>query len=291
MVAEDLAVNTRGSSKNRRLMAFHQQGQSLGIDAFGGDQRGGPDGPGIHQPGAKRVGPVEGARVHQAVVLAQLIPAVVHHAARPDGAMRMHHRARIARGARGIDQIGKAIRIPHGPINGRQIAHRLQRIGGDHRQIGRCRGNRRVVQDTGGGEPGDHLLDLARGQLRRSRHRHQSGGDGTQVGNREINGISQPHQDLVARFEPSLQKARSGSPHRLLQTGIGPAFGTGKPDHRKRHLVGQPIGVGQHIGGEVEGGRAWGKGPVVKDRLHGSCVCPGGHLRKSLFRGRIGPVT
>ncbi len=167
VIREDLAIHPRRGGEDRRLVGREKAGEGLEIDALGGDQGGGADGPRVHQAGAEGEGPVEGARVHEPVVLVQPIPALVHHAARPDGAVGMADRAGAARGAGGIDDIAKAVRLAHVIGAGRQGAHGVERVGVDLGDAGRLgAGDLGVAQDCAWGKLGHHLGDFRRGQLR-----------------------------------------------------------------------------------------------------------------------------
>jgi hypothetical protein len=57
-------------------MAAQEERQRLDRDTWGGDERGGPDGPWVQQAGAQREGPVEGAGMQQPVLGRQAVPAL-----------------------------------------------------------------------------------------------------------------------------------------------------------------------------------------------------------------------
>ena len=174
---EQLAKHAGRGGKERGVVAFEQERQHHRIGARRGYQRGGPRSPWVHQPGAQRKGPVERARVQHPVRRVHVIPARNHHLPRPDGAMGMHHGARRAGGAGGEDDIGRAVRVPHGVVRGRQRGHVMQMLRGQHRYIRLGAGHLRVAQNQRGIEDVDLFRGLGRGQLCRCGHRDQPGGD------------------------------------------------------------------------------------------------------------------
>ena len=239
------------------------------IGAGFGDQSGRANGPGVHQTGAERIGPVERARMQQPVIFAQGIPAVMHHLPGPDRAMGVGHGAGIARGARGINDITKPLGVAHGIGAGRQVTHCAQPVERDAVGMRRA-GDLGVQQDRRRFQVIDHLLRLALGQLRRGRHRNDPGGNGAKVGNREIDRIAQPHEDDIAGFDACLKQPGAGAAHGGFQRAIGPVGRSGWPQHRKRDLVRQFRRAGQHMGGHVERSGAGRKGAFVENRKHGA---------------------
>ena len=207
--------------------------------------------------------------MQQPVCGAQPVPALMHHLARPDRPMRMHHRARNARCAGCIDDIGQAVGPAH-VIGGRcQIAHRGKGGCVDHGQariLGA--GDARIAQDAGGRKLRHHPGHLGRGQLGRRGYRHQTHGNRAKVGQREIHRIAQPHQQDVARRETRRQKPCTGAAHGSRQTGIGPVIGTIRRDDRQGHLCGQIVGMAQHMRRKVEGAGTGGGTAMIEYCKH-----------------------
>ena len=209
--------------------------------------------------------------MQQPVILAQGIPALMHHLSGPDRAMGMSYGAGIARGAGGIDDIAKPLGIAHRIGAGRQVPHLAQPVERDAVGVRRT-GDFGVQQDCRRFQVIDHLLRLALGQLRRGRHRDDPGGNRAKVGNREIDRIAQPHENDITGCDASLKQAGAGAgaAHGGFERGIGPVGRSGGPQHRKRDLVRQFGRAGQHMGGHVERSGAGRKGAFVENRKHGA---------------------
>ena len=264
--AQDAAEDAGGGGEDRGAVARGEQRDLFERGALGRDQRGGADRPGVHQPGAEGEGPVEGARVHQPVVRCEPVPALKHHRPREDGAMRVHHRPRLARSARGIDDIGQPVRVALGERRRGQGRHRGQ-LG--HRQD---RGGVALGQGDAGAGDGQRMGDLGRdlahlagGQHRRGRHRHQPRRDAAEIGDRERRLVADPEQHPVAGPEPAGEQPRRRAPHRRGQATVGPAVGPRRRDDGEGELVGCGLPRGQHVRGEVQrarggGGRRLGHG-------------------------------
>ncbi len=156
MPCQHLAVNAWGGCKNRGLVPGDQRQKLVGGHILRRDQRRGPDRPGVQEAGAKRIGPVERARMQQPVLWPKPIPARPHHLARPDRAMGVNHAARLPGGAGGIDDIGGAVRVAHRHRRrGQAFEHPQIDLGHDgaaarHRQGGPGRGDDQPRRGLGG---------------------------------------------------------------------------------------------------------------------------------------------
>ena len=81
-----------------------------------------------------------------------------------------------------------------------------------------------IPDNTGQIQNLGHLFDLGCCQLGRGGHRNQTRCQGTQKRDWKINGITQPHQHLLARCQALLQKAARGTQNSRCQLGIAPPF-------------------------------------------------------------------
>jgi hypothetical protein len=266
--AQHLAVNPGRGGKDRGVKPAQQQGQLVGAHPFGRDQRGGAGRPGVHQPGAKGIGPVEGAGVHQPVGFGQAIPAGMHHPAGPKRAVGMGDGARPARGARGIDQIGQPVGAAHRPVARGKVAHRGQFSDGQHRAA------RAAGRDTRGGND-------QRGGFRRRYGSTRGAVNWLEVGTgtspaamapRKASGKSTVLPSRISTRSPGRTPSRRKA--RRCHAPPAPAGHRTTARRRrgartcKRHLVGQPVGGGQRMRGQIERCRTGGPGGRVEKGQH-----------------------
>ena len=264
--AQHLADDARCCGKDGGIEPLHQQRQVGGRDASAGDQRSRAIHPRVQQAGAQGEGPVERARVQQAVGGQQPLPPLIHHAPRPDRAVSMGDRQGGARGAGGENHIGQPVRVAHLPRAGRQPLHRQHLGRADHRGGVVGQGHAVLGHDQRGGDAGGKPRRLGRGQGGGGRHRHQTGGDGAQKQHRKGRRIAQPHQHPVARLQAPRQKAGAAAANRRLQPPIAPPLGALRAQDLQGRLVGLRPGLQQRMGRQIErrgAGRKTGHSPCL----------------------------
>ena len=201
--------------------------------------------------------------MQQAVVGGQAIPVLPHHPPGPDGAVGVHHGARLPRGAGGEDQVSKPVRIAQMPGAGRQVAPGLEPRGGDHRCAMVGQGNAGRADDQRRVDLRGHGGDFGRRQLCRTRHRHKSRGQRPQEGQREVDRIAQAQQHTVARLQALVQQPGANAAQGGGQGAKGPTLGPGDTQHLKRDLVGRALARSHHIPRQVERRGAGGGWAVI----------------------------
>ena len=270
VIAEDFSINTRNSSENRHIEALQQKRYLANVGAVLHHHRGGADRPRVQKPGPQRIGPVQRARMEQAIRWTQTLPPVMHHPPRPDRAMGMGDGARRAGGARGHDDIGQPVGIAHRPAGGGAAFKPAQiRLGQDRAGRGVGDGDARPRDDHRRADHGGDARDLGRGQARRRRHRDDPGCDGTQKGQGKADTVAKAQHQPVAGLQTPVQQTARNAQNRLGQPPIAPPFGAAGAQDLKRDAFGRGLTRRQHIGGKVEG-RGAGRGRAgVDDGKHG----------------------
>ncbi len=271
---EHLAVDARRGGEQRRAMRPGQPRPHRAIGRAGIDQRGRSDRPGVGQPGAERVGPVEGARMQNAVLRRQAVPALPHHPPRPGGALRMDDALRPPARAGRVDDVGRIVGRGRRAAAGRVvvIAQRRDLGRAEHR---RARPGGKIEARPQRDQPWLQIVkdacDLGRGQQRRSRDRHGAERVGREEQHGEVDAVAEPEQDAVPAPQAGGAQSAGAAQDRVRERAVGPALGddAGRRQHLERDLVRRPFRGRQRVRRHVEARRRRGKRPVIEDRRLG----------------------
>ena len=271
---EHLPVDARRGGEDRGAVRAGERRPDVAVGRAGIDQRGGADRPGVGQPGAERVGPVEGAGVQHPVVGRQPVPAVPHHPPRPGRALGVHDALRLAAGAGGIDDVGRIVRRRRGEGDGRVPAERRDLRRAEHRDAGRrpAAPSPAPSADQLRLEVGEDHADLALGQQRRGRHRHRAERVGGEEEDREVGAVAEPEQHPVAAARARARRARprcAAPPRPVRRASSARPPRPAPPAPRAPACRASPRRGREGVRGHVERRRAGRERTVVEERWRG----------------------
>ena len=201
---QDLAVEAGHGGEDGGAQPLDQPRPDGGIGRAGVDRGGRTVDPGVGEPDAQRVGPVERAGVQHAIVGMEPLPALVHRSPAPGRAMRVQDALGSGRRSRGVDEEGRVLRCRVGEVGeqravvrpgaqagGRYGPHARRRVELEPRTHHRRRGARVLEQEPG----------LGRAEQRRGGQRDQSRGQRAEEGQRAGGLVAQAQQQAVARAQ------------------------------------------------------------------------------------------
>ena len=202
----------------------------------------------------------------------------MHHTARPDRTVGMHHWARLARCARGEHHVRQPVRIT-------AIIGKIRIRGRQTSAIEGIRKQRQIqppriiwarhigtVQNGGAVDQAQQLGHLNCGQLGRGRHRHNPRRDTAQIGNRKLNGIANAHHHHVTRSQtPRSQKPRHDL-YRCRNLIIAPmhVLRRAGPQDGQGHFRRTATRLRQHILRHIERSRTGRQRLGSENRYHSS---------------------
>ena len=258
---------------DRRVVAFCQKGQKRRIGAGFQNKGGGPHGPGVHEAGAKGIGPVERPGMKHPVICRKSVPAIEHHGARQDSAVRMLHAHWRSGSAGSEDDIGRAVAWrTDGGVQRLVRAQFSRRYAGDivFWQGDAWLGNdQRRLQN-----PGD-LGDLGDTKCRRGWDGHKARGNGPKMGDGKVRRVAKAEENSCACWQTECTKACGSFHNGASQTAIAPPFGPRRPKKDKRHLVIRCLPREQHMLGQIHACRNVRAGAKVFDCQHAPDVSGG----------------
>ena len=265
---EHLAVDPRRGGEDRGAVRGGEARPDVAVGRARMDERGRADGPRVGEARAERVGPVERARVQDAVVGGEPVPAVPHHPPRPGRALGVDDALGAAAGAGGVDDEGGVVRRGVGErdrLGAAQI--RDPRRAEDRDAVPARQGQRGVVEDERRREVRENRRDLGGGQQRGDRDRDGAEGVRGEEQDREVRGIAEAQEDAVAFGHAARREAAGGPAHRLGEPAVGPAFGTRAvgSDDFKRETLRRAGRRGEGVGGHVERRGAGREGSGVEE--------------------------
>ena len=251
-------------------MRAGQPRPDVAVGRAGIDERRRPDRPGVGQPGAERIGPVERAGMQHPVVGRQPVPALPHHPPRPGGALGVHHALRAGRRCR-----------RYRPCRPGRRARSRRRAPGRWPRSAAI--SRRPITGTPGGSgsaspaPRQTSAGARSARIGASSAAVSCAEDGDRHGPQRVGGeeedgevgaVAEAQQHPVAAADPARREPAGRAPHRLGQRAVGPALRhrARRGEHLERDLVRRARGGREGMRGHVERRGAGREGAVVEER-------------------------